>query len=124
MQTRRMAQKPLQERMRARGVEAWIGKMGFGVVSVSAALRDLALCFFEDFFDESKVVEIIKAGGKKKARRNQLLEPDLLRLKSISARLRLIPPDCHHGHSRMVHVMTTPGPLFRFAASVEVEDSG
>jgi len=23
----------------------------------------------------------------------------------------------------MVHVMTTPGPLFRFAASVEVEDS-
>ncbi|PAZ00755.1 MAG: hypothetical protein CAK90_03900 [Spartobacteria bacterium AMD-G4] len=69
-------------------------------------------------------MEIIKAGGKKKARRNQLLEPDLLRLKSISARLRLIPPDCHHGHSRMVHVMTTPGPLFRFAASVEVEDSG
>jgi len=25
------------------------------VVSVSAALRDLALCFLEDFFEESKV---------------------------------------------------------------------
>ena len=73
MQTRRIAQKPLQERMRARGVEAWIGEVGFGVVSVSAALRDLALCFFEDFFDESKVLEIKKRAAKRKPEKTSFL---------------------------------------------------
>ena len=73
MQTRRIAQKPLQERMRARGVEAWIGEVGFGVVSVSAALRDLALCFFEDFFDESKALEIKKRAAKRKPEKTSFL---------------------------------------------------
>ena len=36
------------------------------MVSVSAALRDLALCFLEDFFEESKVVEIKKRAAKRK----------------------------------------------------------
>lgn len=54
--------------MRARGGEVGIGEVGFGVVSVSAALRDLALCFLEDFFDESKVVEIKKRAEKVKPR--------------------------------------------------------
>ena len=59
--------------MRARGVEAGIGKAGFGVMSVSAAKRDLALCFFEEFFDESKVVEIKKRAAKRKPEKTSFL---------------------------------------------------
>jgi len=36
------------------------------VLSVSAALRDLALCFLEDFFEESKVCHFKKRGAKRK----------------------------------------------------------
>jgi hypothetical protein len=36
------------------------------MVSVSAALRDLALCFLEDFFEESKVIHFKKLKAKRK----------------------------------------------------------
>jgi len=36
------------------------------VVSVSAALRDLALCFLEDFFEESKVLYLKTRKAKRK----------------------------------------------------------
>jgi hypothetical protein len=36
------------------------------VLSVSAALRDLALCFLEDFFEESKVSHFKKREAKRK----------------------------------------------------------
>jgi hypothetical protein len=61
-----MAQNPLQERIRARGVGAGSGGLAVGVVSVSAALRDLALCFLEDFFEESKVRHFKKREAKRK----------------------------------------------------------
>ena len=36
------------------------------MVSVSATLRDLALCFLEDFFEESKVSYIRRQKAKRK----------------------------------------------------------
>lgn len=36
------------------------------MVSVSAALRDLALCFLEDFFEESKVLYLKTRKAKRK----------------------------------------------------------
>jgi hypothetical protein len=36
------------------------------VVLVSAALRDLALCFLEDFFEESKVLYFKRRQAKRK----------------------------------------------------------
>jgi hypothetical protein len=49
-----------------RGVGAGTGDAGVGVLSVSAALRDLALCFLEDFFEESKVRHFKKREAKRK----------------------------------------------------------
>ena len=66
MQTSRMAENPLQERIRARGVDAGTGAAADGVVSFSAALRDGALCFLEDFFEESKVCHFKKRKAKRK----------------------------------------------------------
>ena len=52
--------------MRAKGVAAATGDAGVGVVFVSAALRDLALCFLEDFFEESKVLYLKTRKAKRK----------------------------------------------------------
>jgi hypothetical protein len=61
-----MAQNPPQERIRARGLAVGSGGVGVGVVSVSEALRDLALCFLEDFFEESKVFYFNRQKAKRK----------------------------------------------------------
>ena len=37
------------------------------MVSVSAALRDLALCFLEDFFEESKLFDFKRRKAKRKS---------------------------------------------------------
>ena len=52
--------------MRAKGIVAATGDAGVGVVFVSAALRDLALCFLEDFFEESKVLYFKTRKAKRK----------------------------------------------------------
>lgn len=49
-----------------RAVVAGTGDAGVEPVSVSAAMRDLALCFLEDFFEESKVRHFKKREAKRK----------------------------------------------------------
>ena len=66
MQTRRMAQKPLQERIRAMVVGLGVCAAAGCAESISAALRDLALCFLEDFFDVSKVCNFKERKAKRK----------------------------------------------------------
>jgi len=66
MQTSRMAQNPPQERIRARGLAVGSGGLGVDAITVSAALRDLALCFLEDFFEESKLRHFKKREPKRK----------------------------------------------------------